>query len=262
MREQRTIFGEVAELYDKARALYPEALFDDVLDYARCTTASSMRALEIGAGTGKATVALAARGVDVVALEPDAAMAAVLRRSCEGFPHVRIEVTTFEDWTASSKGFDLLYAAQAWHWVAREVRARRAAELLRVDGTIALFWHRTDWSGEPVRDDLEEIYRRIAPDLHAKDPGFPGLAPRRGQPGVGDLADSGRFRDIETRTYRWSKTLTAEMFIDVALTQSDHRLLDEVTRERLFRAVEALIASHGGQIATPHATFLVLARAK
>jgi SAM-dependent methyltransferase len=151
VREQRTIFGEVAELYDKARAAYPEALFDDVLDYARCTAASSMRALEIGAGTGKATVALAARGVDVVALEPDAAMAAVLRRSCENFPHVRIEVTTFEDWTTSWKGFDLLYAAQAWHWVAREVRARRAAELLRADGTIALFWHRTDWSGEPVR---------------------------------------------------------------------------------------------------------------
>ena len=58
MREQRTIFGEVAELYDKARAAYPEALFDDVLDYARCTATSSMRALEIGAGTGKATVVL------------------------------------------------------------------------------------------------------------------------------------------------------------------------------------------------------------
>lgn len=262
VREQRTIFGEVAELYDKARAAYPDALVDDVLGHARATAEVNTRALEIGAGTGKATVALAARGVDIVAIEPDEAMAAVLRRNCSGFPHVRVEVSSFEDWGGSERDFDLLYAAQAWHWVARDVRVRRASELLRPQGTIALFWHRTDWSDEAVRDELEGIYRRIAPDLDGKQPGFPGLVPPRGQPGVADLTDSDRFRGVETRSYRWSTTLTAEMFVEVALTQSDHRLTDEATRDRLFRAIGALIASHGGQITIPHASFLVLARAR
>ena len=261
VREQRTVFGEVADLYDKARAPYPEALLDDVLDHARVTAATAPRAFEIGAGTGKATVALAARGVHIVATEPDEAMAAVLRRNCRAFPHVRVDVSNFEDWTGSERGFDLVYAAQAWHWIARRVRVNRAAELLRPQGTIALFWHRTDWGGESVRDDLEDIYRRIAPDLHGKQPGFPGLSPPGGEPSVAELIDADAFGDVQTRAYHWSVKLSAERFVEMALTQSNHRLTDEATRERLFGAVGALVASHGGHITVPHATFLVMARA-
>lgn len=107
MREQRTIFGEVAELYDRARAGYPDGLIHDVLAHAGWVAGSRLRALEIGAGTAKATVAFAAHDVDVLALEPDAAMAAVLSRNCRDFPHIRVELTTFEDWAASESGFDL-----------------------------------------------------------------------------------------------------------------------------------------------------------
>lgn len=261
MREQRTIFGEVAELYDRARAGYPDALIDDVLAHAGWVAGSRMRALEIGAGTGKATVAFAAHDVDVLALEPNAAMAAVLGRNCRDFPHVRVELATFEDWAASESGFDLLFSAQAWHWVPRDVRRRRASEALRSGGTIALFWHRTDWRREPVRDDLDDVYRSVAPALHEKEPGFPGLAPPRGDPGVAELSGSDSFVDIATRAYPWSASLTTETFVEVALTQSDHRLLDEATRDRLFDAVKGVISSQGGQISVPHLTFLVLARA-
>ena len=71
MREQRLVFGEVAELYDGARAGYSEAVVDDVLHYLGGDS-RARRALEVGAGTGKATVAFAARGLAIVALEPSA----------------------------------------------------------------------------------------------------------------------------------------------------------------------------------------------
>src|SRR6266567_7043011 len=82
-REQRTVFGEAAELYDRARAGCPEELVDDVVTHC---AAATPRALEVGPGTGKATVALAARGVEIVALEPSAAMANVAARRCASFP--------------------------------------------------------------------------------------------------------------------------------------------------------------------------------
>jgi hypothetical protein len=44
----------VADLYDRSRPSYPEALVDDVVEYAGAAVADP--ALEIGAGTGKATV--------------------------------------------------------------------------------------------------------------------------------------------------------------------------------------------------------------
>src|SRR4051812_37134294 len=71
-------FGAVADTYDRVRPGYPIALVTDVLDFA----GGPAEALEIGAGTGKATRAFAqvARGLTITALEPDPAMSAVLTR--------------------------------------------------------------------------------------------------------------------------------------------------------------------------------------
>ena len=67
MVEQRFVFDEIAELYDRARPGYPEALVDDVV--ALSGIAPGGRILEIGSGTGKATEAFARRGFRIVCLE-------------------------------------------------------------------------------------------------------------------------------------------------------------------------------------------------
>jgi SAM-dependent methyltransferase len=267
MRQQRLVFGEVAELYDKARAAYPDALVDDVIAFAG---GPALRALEVGAGTGKATVSFAVRGLDILALEPSAEMAAVARRNCRQFPRVRIEEASFEDWPAEPGGYGLLYSAQAWHWVRPEVRYQKAAEVLNPRGALALFWHRTAWRRESLRDELESLYLRLVPDLYAKRPGFPGLASRAGDPGPGrqpsestasaEILQTGLFTAVTERTYPWPATFTADSFIDLLQTQSDHRLLPEDTRAELFAGVREIIADHGGQVVIPHATLLVLAR--
>jgi len=258
MRQQRLVFGEVAELYDKARAAYPDALVDDVVAFAG---GPALRAFEVGAGTGKATVSFAARGLDILALEPSTAMAAVARRNCQRFPRVRIEESSFEDWPAEPGGFGLVYSAQAWHWVRPEVRYRKAAEMLIQRGALALFWHRTEWRDVAVRDEFERLYQRLVPDLHAKRPGFPGL----GAQGEDSLAgqetrESGLFTGVTARTYPWRATFTADSFTDLLLTQSDHRLMAEDTRAELFDGVREIIAGHGGQVVVPHSTLLILAR--
>ena len=169
-------------------------------------------------------------------------------------------MTSFEDWPLGAATFRLVFAAQSWHWVDREIRCVKAAEALIAVGTLALFWHRTDWHGESVRDDLEELYRRQVPELHARAPGFPGLSPTRSdEEQSAEIATSPLFTDVVTRTHRWSATLTADAFVELLLTQSDHRLLPEGTRAELLGAVSDLIAGHGGRIVVPHATFLILA---
>jgi SAM-dependent methyltransferase len=202
MREQRLVFVAVAELYDRARAAYSEAVIDDVLRFAG-GDGSRLRALEVGAGTGKATVAFAVRGLAIVAIEPSAAMAVVARRNCKPFPNVRLECTTFEDWAVEANPFDLVFSAQAWHWVTPEVRYVKAAEALAGGGTLALFWHRTRWQGEDLRAELEDLYRRLVPELYAKDPGFPGLTQPRGTIGWStrsrDQGCSGSRRCMTTR---------------------------------------------------------------
>lgn len=260
MREQRLVFGEVAELYDSARAGYPDALIADVLSFAAADQ-PGLRAVEVGAGTGKATVSFAARGLEIVAIEPSAAMAAVARRNTAEFPGVCVEETSFEEWLAPRGAFRLLYSAQAWHWITPEVRCVKAASVLAPGGTIALFGHRVQWQGEPLRDELEDLYQRVAPDLLAERPTFPGLIP---DPDRGafdaEILSTGLFRDVTTRVYRWSAAFTADTYGSLLQTQSGHRMLAEDRRARLLAGVRDIIAAHGGEIEMPHGTYLVMAR--
>ncbi|MGA2284301.1 MAG: class I SAM-dependent methyltransferase [Candidatus Dormibacteria bacterium] len=258
-REQRFIFGEAAELYDRARAGYPAALVDDVLTYAAIDGAR-LRALEVGAGTGKATVAFAARGVEILALEPSPAMAALAMRNCREFPRVRIAASTFEDWPVETGAFGLLFAAQSWHWVDPAVRLVKAAQALKERGVLALMGHRVDWQGELVRDEMDEIYARVAPDLLAHNPGLPGLRRERDDGVTDEMMRTGNFDDVTQRSYQWSARLTAGGFVDLLATQSDHRLLAEVVRAELFDALRELITAHGGEVVVPELTRLRLAR--
>jgi len=76
-REVRTVFGEVAEQYDAIRPSYPAALFDTVMMVGDLRAGDT--AVEIGAGTGKATMPFLERGIEVHCLEPSPGMAALLR---------------------------------------------------------------------------------------------------------------------------------------------------------------------------------------
>ncbi len=115
-QERRLAFGEVAELYDRARPGYPAELIDDVIAFA--PAAGGTRALEVGAGTGKATELFAQRGLEIVALEPSAQMAAVARRNCARYENVSVEQIEFERWSPAGASFGLVFSAQAWHWIA------------------------------------------------------------------------------------------------------------------------------------------------
>ncbi len=141
-REQRLVCGEIAAEYDAFRPSYPDALFDAVIEFGDLQAGD--RALEIGAGTGKATVGFLARGFAVQALEPSPEMAAVLRTKC-----VEVEPTLFEAWTPPAEGFNLVYAAQAWHWGTR----RRP---LRTGGGCA----RPGWHGRVLLERGPPVDRR------------------------------------------------------------------------------------------------------
>ncbi|WP_457192072.1 class I SAM-dependent methyltransferase [Nocardioides sp. P5_E3] len=138
MSSRALIFGSAASDYERFRPAYPAAVVDEVLAYAGRAVAS---ALEIGAGTGKATRVFAARDIAVTATEPDAAMLAVLGRHVPD--SVRTVRATFEDVPMTTR-YDLVYAAASLHWTRPEGRWERVASLLVPGGVFASF-------GGPVR---------------------------------------------------------------------------------------------------------------
>ncbi len=260
--ERRLAFGQVAELYDRARPSYPAALVDEVLRYAGLAPGDA--ALEVGAGTGKATALFAARGLRVLALEPSRQMAALARQKMAGSPTVCIEEIEFEDW-APERPYRLVYSAQAWHWIEPSIRFLRAREALGEDGALTAFWNRTNWEASPLREELVAVYRREAPELGreiAPGPMCPstGGADEWWQNWEGDPGLSAGFTDPEWRTYPWVQAYTREDYLSLLQTHSDHLVLAPSRRQALLTAVGDTIDHAGGVIEIEYVSCLGLAR--
>src|SRR6266536_5249299 len=132
----RETFDEAAERYDRARPGYPPVVFDDLDDLAGI--GPGCRMLEIGCGTGQATVPLADRGCQIVAVELGPGLASVARRNLARFPLVQVVVTAFEDWPLPPEPFDVVVAATAFHWIDPAVRVSKVADALRPGGALAV----------------------------------------------------------------------------------------------------------------------------
>jgi len=257
MDEQRRLsFGGVADLYDQARPSYPEALVDGVLEFAGA--GESDRAVEVGAGTGKATVLFAARGLSVLGIEPSAEMAEVARRNCAGYEKVTIEQIEFERWRPPGHDFRLVFSGQAWHWISPERRYVAARAALEDGGALAAFWNRPDWSACDLRDELVAVYRR-----HGSDGGDPMNPAEEFEDRFWseEIADASGFDGAEVRRYGWHADYTTAEYLSLLGTHSACLILERAHRERLLIDIAAVIDGRGGSFRMPYVTVVGLARA-
>lgn len=259
-RERRLTFGEVAELYDRARPTYPAELVREVIELAGVEP--RQRVLEVGAGTGKATAMFAARGLPVIALEPSAAMATIARRTCAPYPEVEIVQSDFERWDAGMT-FPLLYCAQAWHWIEPELRYLRARAVLSPDGLLAVFWNRASWEECELRDELRVAYRSAAPEFGVDGPMHPGfdLPLQPSGDWAREIDATTGFDRPEVRHYKWTCVYSTSDYAELLQTHSDHVLLAPERLQALLGAVGDVIDRHGGRMQFTYVTLLCLARA-
>jgi hypothetical protein len=232
-REARLVFGEVAEEYDAIRPSYPDAFFDEVMEFGALTAGA--HALEIGAGTGKATLPFLARGLRVHCLEPSEEMGAVLRGK-----GAEVETTLFEDWPISQT-FRLFYAAQAWHWVQGKNRYQRAAQTLDSGGAIALFWNQPRELQGALGQAIDAAYNAYAPETRDGSPSHWNLDAT-----LTELEP--HFTDIEKREFPWSTTYTTSEYMELSRTWSTTRMLPEERQARLLNAVANAIVDNGGGV--------------
>jgi SAM-dependent methyltransferase len=247
-------FDAVAGQYDAHRPGYPDALVQSII--ALTGIRPGDRILEIGSGTGKATEPFALRGFEMLCVEPGANLAAVAKRKFRGFPNVAFEVAAFEDWPVREGAFDLVMAAQSFHWVPKEVGYARAAAALREGGHLALFWNNYPDPGSAVFRDLAGVYEEHAPELAERRRDIKGMVPQT----IDDIAGSGWFDAPEAREFPWSAMYSTDEYVGLLNTYSDHLSLPERNRQRLLTAAREVIERHGGQLERPYLAMLYVAR--
>jgi SAM-dependent methyltransferase len=245
-RRLRTTFEEVPELYDRARPLYPAELFDDLVAYAGLAAGS--RVLEIGCGTGQATVPLAERGLQITCVELGEGLAAIARRNLERFPNVEVVHAVFEDWEAAEASFDAVVAFTAFHWVDPEVKFEKPARLLRPGRALAVAetQHVLLEGGDPFWTEVQADYDAVVPSDRNRPPPRPEeVDDLRAQ-----LAETGLFTGIEARRYLADVTYSAEEYIGVLDTYSPNRAMESAKRERLFDLIRRRIEARPSRTVT------------
>jgi SAM-dependent methyltransferase len=253
----RATFTEAAELYRQARPGYPAAVFDDLAAFAQLAPGS--RVLEIGPGTGQATLPLAERGYRVVAVELGEELAAVARRELADFPAVEVVVAAFEDWLLPDEPFDAVVSATAFHWIDPQVRIAKTAAALRPGGVLAtIATHHIKGGSEAFFAEAQTCYEHWDP---ATPPGL-RLEPADSIPvDAADLEDSAEFDRPVYHRYEWDQAYTANTYQDLLLTYSGHRALEQIRRDGLLSCITTLIeTAHAGTITKRYMTELRLAR--
>ena len=252
-RRLRWNFDQAAELYDRARPRYPPALFDDLAELTGIGPGS--RVLEIGPGTGQATIALAEFGCQVVAVELGAHLAAVARRNLARFPAVEVVTAAFEAWPLPAEPFDLVLAATAFHWIDPAVRVTKPADALRPGGWLAtIATHHVAGGDEAFFAEAQDCYVRWDPTT----PEDVTLQAASSIPSSSDELDrSGRFGPAELRRYEWDHPYTTAAYRDLLLTYSGHRDMDPTAQTGLLDCISRLIDTrYGGRITKRYLTEL------
>jgi SAM-dependent methyltransferase len=251
-------FDQFATLYDRARPDYPKQLFDDL--FILGNIGPGTRVLEIGCGTGQASRHLAQHGCQLVCVEVGERLAEIARRNLAEFP-VEVINTSFDTWQPPELDFDIVFAANAWHWLEPSTRYSNASRFLKSRGRLALVTvtHAFPEGFDSFFTQIQDCYSTIGEGLRTWPPPPPEEAPDERQA----IVESGFFKDVSVRRYLWAVDYAADSYVDLLSTYSSHIAMNESKRDVLYAEVRRQISARPtGHIRKHYLSILHIAKRK
>ena len=211
-----TAFGAWADEYHRWRPSYPDAAVDWLVP------AQATQVAEVGAGTGKLTDRMVDRGLDLVVVEPDSRMLALIS---ERHPQLRTYESAATNLPLEDASVDAVVVADAWHWFPKEDAAAEATRVLRPEGWLGCVWNfptpQHGWEWQALRLD-------------------PALSVPTDQDPLERLGlSTGR---AETHAVRWTWTLSPAQWRGFVSTVSHVGLLSDDERLAALDETERLVA--------------------
>jgi len=250
-------YDAVAESYNIGRPGYPEPLIDECVKFTGLTGDS--RILEIGCGSGQATLPFARRGFNMTCLEPGPNLANLARKNLAGFPNISIREERFEDWPLEPDSFDFILAATSIHHVANDVRYPKTALALKTGGFIAILGNYPGADEPEFRKDLDRIYAHRWGGETARVFAKQTLENRIGATKK-QIDDSGKFGKVIILQHPW--TIEYDVARYMALLDSDSGRLNHLpeVQEGLKRDIAQVITRMGGTVRRGYVAVMALAQ--
>ena len=253
-------FDTVADTYDKFRPGYPAELYRAIFDYLPLDDSS--RAVEVGIGAGQATLPILKTGCSVLAAELGERFSALCREKFAAYPRFSVQTGKFEEMIFPDNSYDLVYAASCFHWIPEEIGYRKVFSMLKSGCAFARF------ANHPFRDinrpdltaAIDELYRKYYDAYHGRVSSAPKEYTADDAQARAELALQYGFTDVKSFLFRRVRAFTADEYVSLLSTYSDHIAMDDAHRIPFFDGVRKAIESHGGVMELHDTIDLQLAR--
>ena len=196
-------FSDRAADYAQYRPSYPATAIDRILE--GLDNPSQLVAADIGAGTGISSRLLAERGVQVLAIEPNAEMRQV------AIPHPLIEFCdrTAENTNLPNASVDLVVCFQSFHWFEPTPTLLEFRCILKPTGGLAIVWNDRD-----RQDDFTQSYTRLVQRASNNHPAESRLC------FADPLLASPLFSNVRCYTFAYRQALNQDGLIGRAMSTS------------------------------------------
>ncbi len=251
----RLTFNGVAAEYDRWRPTYVPQLFTDITDFSDINQTS--RVLEIGIGTGQATLPVLKTNCQLTAIELGNELAAYSKKKFEAYKNFEVKNMAFEEYECPDNSFDLIYSATAFHWIPEETGYPKVYRLLKSGGTFACFRNNPfkDKENEPLHVAMQKVYSKYMPYTSEPEEYNEEKCMKNSE-----TVKKYGFIDVNCKLYYRTRTFDAQSYVSLINTYSDSIAMKEEQRILFSNEMKQTINSFGGKINVYDTIDLYLAR--
>lgn len=252
LKAESEIFNKAANYYDRFRPGYPQEIIDTLINKTKIKSDSKL--LEIGAGSGKATSQLSGKGFNIFCIEPGEDL---VKKGNEKFKDDTIEfhIGRFEEVDLPKESFDVVFAAQSFHWIPQPYGFEKCAFVLKGNGYLAILYNMY------ILKDCEQDRELLT--LSEKYGGFADFVVEnkcneRIASIVSNIKNSKRFSDVNVFKTFWFQDYTADEYFGFLLTGNKILQKSKEEKQKIYSDIVTLANKNGGVIHRPYLCVLYL----